>query len=121
MAWFLFAILKEENEELLASINENISDISLEKFEEISGLGLQAIVEGDAYKLGNWDFINTDKEKGTEVADATQIFVSKNANILGRFTIENKYRDGISDVIGYLKKRFNFSILTGDNKTEEKR
>lgn len=106
---------------LAESIQENVSDISLGKYEEVSGAGLQAVVEGDAYKLGNWDFVNSENEKEIDLADATQIFVSKNATILGRFTIENKYRDGISDVVGYLKKRFNFSILTGDNKTEEKR
>lgn len=106
---------------LAESINENISDISLDKFEEITGSGLQAIVEGDSYKLGNWDFVKTGNENQYELSDSTQIYISKNANVLGRFKIENKYRDGISGVINYLKKKFHFSILTGDNKNEEQR
>ena len=106
---------------LAESIHENVGDISLEKYQEISGAGLQAVVEGDSYKLGNRDFVSAKKEKGAELADATQIFVSKNADVLGRFKIENKYRDGLDSVIDFLKSRFSYSILTGDNKTEEQR
>ena len=106
---------------LAESIHENISDISLEKYEEITGSGLKASVGGDAYKLGNWDFVNSGNEEVRELADATHIFVSKNANLIGRFKIENKYRDGIDKVVHYMKSKFGFSILTGDNKTEEKR
>ena len=106
---------------LAESIQETIGEVSLNKFEEVSGAGLQAVVNGDDYKLGNWDFVNSDDENGIDLAEATQIFISKNTNILGRFTIENKYRDGIGDVIGYLKGRFNFSVVTGDNKIEENR
>ena len=106
---------------LAESIQENISNISLEKYQEITGEGLQAVVEGNTYKLGNWDFVTMDIRNKEELADATQVYVSKNSNFLGRFKIENKYREGIQDVISYLKERFRFSILTGDNKTEEQR
>jgi len=106
---------------LAESIDENTSDISLEKYKEITGSGLQAVVEGDAYKIGNWDYVNSGKEKVREVIDATQIFVSKNERMIGRFSIANKYRNGIEDIVMLLKNRFNFSILTGDNKSEEKR
>lgn len=106
---------------LAESIDEHTSDISLEKYEEITGAGLQAIMEGDAYKLGNWDFVNSDKNGVRNVVDATQIFVSKNDQVLGRFRIENKYRNGIDRVVSFLKDRFKISILTGDNKTEEQR
>jgi len=106
---------------LAESIDENTDNISLEKYEEITGAGLQAIVGGDAYKLGNRDFVAKDSNNSHALTDATQIFVSKNNQLLGRFKIENKYRDGIREVVASLRSKFNFSILTGDNKTEEKR
>ena len=106
---------------LSESINESTSNISIKKYQEVVGSGLKAELEGEAYKLGNWDFVNTEGEKLTDTVDATQIFVSKNARILGRFKIENKYREGIKELVAYLKERFRFSILTGDNTTEEKR
>ena len=106
---------------LAESIEEDINNISLEKYEEITGSGLQAKVEGDAYKLGNWDFVNDGKSKRLEVADTTQIFISKNAQVLGMFKIQNKYRKGIKELVRDLKKKFKLSILTGDNKMEENR
>ena len=106
---------------LAESINESTNNISIKKYQEVVGSGLKAELEGEAYKLGNWDFVNTEGEKLTDTVDATQIFVSKNARILGRFKIENKYREGIKELVAYLKERFRFSILTGDNTTEEKR
>ncbi len=106
---------------LSESIDQKTDNISMEKYLEVSGAGLQAIVEGDAYKLGNWDFVNTGENNSLEKSDATQIFVSKNAKLLGRFKIENKYREGLKGIIEYLKSRFNISILTGDNKNEEQR
>jgi Cu+-exporting ATPase len=106
---------------LAENINEKTGNIRLEKFEEITGSGLQAVIEGDNFKLGNWDFVS---EKGAEkavVKDATQIFITKNTRLLGRFKIENKYRAGIKDVVVRLRDRYKFSILTGDNRTEEQR
>jgi Cu+-exporting ATPase len=106
---------------LAESIDENTSGISLERYEEITGSGLQGVIDGDAYKLGNWGFVNAGKEKEKDFTNATQMYVSKNEQLLGRFRIENKYRDGIGEVVGYLKERYRFSILTGDNRTEEQR
>ena len=106
---------------LTESIKENTSDISLERYEEISGAGIKAVVQGQKYILGNWDFVNADEASNLENADATQIFVSKNEDLLGRFKIENKYREGIKGVIDYLKDKYSLSIVTGDNETEERR
>ncbi len=106
---------------LANSINEKTDNISLKKFEEITGSGLSAEIDGDNYKLGSWDFINRNQEMDVTVKDATQIFISKNTQLLGRFKIENKYRDGIDEIVERTKKYFQFSILTGDNRNEEKR
>jgi len=40
---------------------------------------------------------------------------------LGRFKIKNKYREGIKDLVANLIKRFQITILTGDNTMEENR
>lgn len=106
---------------LAESIHENASDISMDKFQEIAGSGLRADVEGNTYKLGNWNFVNDGGNNNQDTTEATQIYVSRNDALLGKFKIENKYREGIKGVVAYLKELFNFSILTGDNKTEEKR
>lgn len=106
---------------LAESIDENVSDITLEKYEEIAGSGLQAEVGGDWYKLGSKAYVSPEEPISGNTAEATQIFVSKNEHILGQFKIENKYRAGISEILSTLKKRFQLSILTGDNRSEESR
>lgn len=106
---------------LADSIDEKTDNITLEKFQEITGSGLQAVIEGDNYKLGNWNFVKESDEEKASIKDATQIFISKNTQLLGRFKIENKYRHGIKEIVERLRDRFGFSILTGDNKTEEQR
>ena len=106
---------------LAESIDETTDNLSLEKFEEITGSGLQAVIAGDAFKLGNSEFVKTPGTERRIVKDSAQVFISKNTKLLGRFKIENKYREGISQVVKQLGSRFKFSILTGDNKSEEQR
>ena len=106
---------------LAESINESTDNITLEKYAEITGAGLQAEVAGHFYKLGNWDFVREKEEENPASSGATQIFVSKNRKVLGMFRIENKYREGIREVAEELKKSYRFSILTGDNESEEGR
>ncbi len=106
---------------LTQSIDEKTDNISLKKYREITGAGLQAEVGGDAFKLGSHDFVQDGKAKGPDQTEATQIYVSKNDQLLGKFKVENKYREGIREVVASLRDRYDFSILTGDNKSEEQR
>jgi Cu+-exporting ATPase len=106
---------------LADAIQEDSDNVSLKKFQEITGAGLQAEIEGDEYKLGSWSFVSNGAAEKQLVKDSTQIFIAKNAKLLGSFKIENKYRKGISEIVEKLRDRFKFSILTGDNKSEEVR
>ncbi len=106
---------------LVSSIDEGINNISMEKYMEIPGAGLQAEIEGDNFKLGSLNFVSPKTNKSDFKSETTQIFVSKNDTVLGSFKIENKYRDGIGNLITFLKSRYSVSILTGDNKSEEQR
>ncbi len=106
---------------LVGSIDEVSDHISLEKYHELPGAGLQASIGNDSYKLGSLEFVTQNGTKNNAQDSATQVFVSKNAQLIGRFRIENKYREGIGSLVSQLKSRFSFSILTGDNKMEERR
>lgn len=85
------------------------------KFDEIPGLGITGVVYGNLIKVGSKEFVNQRLE-----ADiiTTKIFVSINEETLGYFSIVNSYREGISDVIKSLGKRFKLSLLSGDNEGE---
>lgn len=106
---------------LAQSINEESDNISIEKYLELPGSGLQAEIGTDHYRLGSLEFVSR-ADAGENAPDrSTQVFVSKNEKLIGRFMIENKYREGVGELVKQLKSRFSFSVLTGDNKSEEPR
>ncbi len=106
---------------LASNIEGDSNNLQLEKYKEIPGAGLQAEIDGDNFKLGNLNFVSLEKDNLYAKSETTQIFVSKNDHVLGSFKIENRYREGIGKLIKFLKSRYNISILTGDNKSEEQR
>jgi P-type Cu+ transporter len=86
------------------------------KFDEIPGLGITGVVYGNVVKVGSKEFVN----HTTEVDNiSTKIYVSVNDEILGFFTVTNSYREGISEVVKSLNKRFRLSLLSGDNEGEK--
>ncbi|NWG26971.1 MAG: heavy metal translocating P-type ATPase metal-binding domain-containing protein [Ignavibacteriaceae bacterium] len=96
------------------------------KFDEIPGLGISGVVYGNHVKVGSKDFVG---ESGNKVGfneddmhssnHATRSFVSINDEVLGFFTVTNSYREGIGEIIKSLSKRFNLSLLSGDNEGEK--
>ena len=105
---------------LADSIDGQADNITLKKYSEITGAGLQAEIGGYFYKLGNQNFVLEDAGEAPSPS-TTQIFISKNKKVLGSFKVENKYREGIGEVVEKLKGSYRFSILTGDNESEESR
>jgi Cu+-exporting ATPase len=106
---------------IAASIDAETDNIRIGKFEELVGAGLRAVVDGDNYKLGSPNFVDDSANPTAAANDGAEVYISKNDVLLGRFKIENKYREGIPDVVSQLKKRFTLSMVTGDNKSEEQR
>jgi len=69
----------------------------VEDFEEIPGLGIRGIVNGQLIEVGSGKFVHagTDKPAGT--------YVSVEGNILGRFESKSSFREGLMDVLKYFK------------------
>jgi Cu+-exporting ATPase len=96
------------------------------KFDEIPGLGITGVVYGNTIKVGSKEFITestTDSIHRTasmhSSIHATNSFVSVNDEVLGYFTVTNSYREGISEVIKSLSKKYKLSLLSGDNEGEK--
>ena len=86
------------------------------KFDEIPGLGITGVVYGNQIKVGSKEYVNHKKEDGNI---STKIFISVNDEVFGYFTVTNSYREGISEVIKSLSKKFKLSLLSGDNEGEK--
>lgn len=93
-------------------------------FKELSGKGIEAVIEGNNVKLGSALFA-ADNNKILLNNDNTaskldsRIFLSINGSIKGFFSINNIYRTGLENIITSLKDKFRLAVLSGDNEGEK--
>ncbi|MEW6506508.1 MAG: heavy metal translocating P-type ATPase metal-binding domain-containing protein [Bacteroidota bacterium] len=96
---------------------QNVNVKTVDSFNEITGEGITAIVNGKQIKVGSEFFITGLKNT---YGNNTQVFVSIDGNMIGSFSISNKYREGLKEIIYSLEKQFDISLLSGDNDSEKK-
>ncbi|HQW43646.1 MAG TPA: heavy metal translocating P-type ATPase metal-binding domain-containing protein [Chitinophagaceae bacterium] len=89
--------------------------IEVTGFKEITGKGIEGLVNGDLLKLGSYSFVtgNTDRQLGTS------IFISTENKLCGYFLFSNHYREAVPDLINKLKGNYRLSVLSGDNEAEK--
>ncbi len=89
--------------------------ITLDRFEEHIGKGIEAQHEATHLKIGSASFVG--QSDNTEVLNTT-VHVSSNDTYKGKFTFYNSYRKGVSKLFNQLKAHFDLVILSGDNEGE---
>jgi Cu+-exporting ATPase len=96
------------------SIHQNknyVPDLFLEE----AGKGLSAKFGENSIKIGSSDFVGiSDKIENPH----THVFVSINNQVKGFFQINNKYRDGLKEIINELNTKYQIHLLSGDNSNE---
>lgn len=102
------------NRMLYDFLTEN-NDSKIEDFKEIVGKGIQGVIGGVKYVLGSSVFLQTTKSQLNE----TNIYVSVNGVVKGRFVFKNSYRKGLETVFTSLSKYYDLVILSGDNEGEQ--
>jgi Cu+-exporting ATPase len=90
--------------------------LSATGFMEEIGQGIKGEIDGHDLMVGNAGFA-TGKEHLTD-SEAARIFVSIDGRAKGYYLIRNRYRKGISEVIGKLQGRYRLHLLSGDNEAE---
>jgi Cu+-exporting ATPase len=115
----LKALFGQSNHPLSRWIDEHLVAPMVEasEFEEQSGSGIEALINGERYKAGSARYIGADDPQ----ANTSRVYVSRSSEILGHFEIRNKYRAELPQVLGELKKDGPVSIMTGDIEAEEMR
>ena len=89
------------------------------KYTEETGKGISGIVYGHIVKIGTSEFLNhLETGKNNNVLQ-TKTFVSIDSEFIGEFILLNSYRETISETIKNLSKRFQLSLLSGDNAGEK--
>jgi P-type Cu+ transporter len=88
--------------------------ISLDSFLEEKGQGISSSVAGKAVKIGSAAYCGAQPIEGVSAS-----FVKIDDQILGYFTFEVGYREGIFEVLHNIKEKYTLHLLSGDNDREK--
>jgi len=92
---------------------------SVENFEEISGKGIQGLIEGRSIKLGSAKWLGLQEDASDAEDMKTRVFLSVNDEVRGSFLIANVFRKGLRPLLSDLKKQFSMYLLSGDTEREK--
>ena len=115
----LKTMIRSSNHPLSRALNEVIqadafSD-SITDYQEIIGKGIEGKVRGKMYKIGSENFVTTNEQN----FQTTNIFIKIDAEVKGYYQSKNTYRNHVENVFAALGKKYQMSILSGDNEGEK--
>jgi Cu+-exporting ATPase len=110
----LRAIFAQSNHPLSRIISNYLpyqDSLKVQNYEELTGKGLKANCMNNEYRLGSAQWL--------EVADHEQIettvYIEKNSQIMGYFSVSNHYRKGLKTLLNKLKENYQMSMISGDH------
>ncbi|WP_281239289.1 MULTISPECIES: heavy metal translocating P-type ATPase metal-binding domain-containing protein [Flavobacterium] len=112
-------VLRASNHPLSRMLYDFLPDtkrIKLDFFEEFTGKGIQAAVEGVTVQLGSADFVNASSK---EVIQQTTVHIKIGNEYYGKYIFNNEYREGLSELFTKLSSEYKIKVLSGDNEGEQ--
>ena len=109
---------KNSNHPIAKSILKKYEEISkeienVEKFEEVSGKGIQYQYEGKTIKIGNAEFTNADKENIV----GTVLYLNIDGTVVGKIVLTDEIKPSTKETMEKLHKLgINTKMFTGDKK-----
>ena len=91
--------------------------LKLDHFEEITGKGIQATINGTTIQLGSDSFVGANEDNAIQ---QTSVHITINENYIGKYVFNNQYREGLSSLFAHLSQGYQLKILSGDNEGERK-
>ena len=114
----LKAILRQSNHPLSRTLYDSIFSLGIsetDSFEEITGKGMRATIDGKTYLVGSANLV---EYKSEEEINQTRVYIKIDSEIKGYYLFENIYRSSLSRVFEAFGKA-KITILSGDNSGEE--
>jgi len=99
---------------------DHLKDYTSEKvaeFNELVSLGISGWVEGRLLKIGSAGFVFNGKAEN--ISTSTEVYVSIDGIVKGRFVLSNQYRKGLNEMIQSLSADYDLHVLSGDNDAEK--
>ncbi|CAM3505235.1 heavy metal translocating P-type ATPase [Flavobacterium chungbukense] len=91
--------------------------ITVESFQEITGKGILAVIEGKEIKIGSGEFVDNIVADGSEI-EKTSLHIKIDNFYFGKFTFQNQYREGLEKLFSTLSREYEIKVLSGDNDGE---
>ncbi|KAF2517807.1 heavy metal translocating P-type ATPase [Flavobacterium foetidum] len=91
--------------------------LNVEDFQEITGKGILAVVDGKEIKIGSGQFVDDIVADGSEI-EKTALHIKIDGVYFGKFTFQNQYREGLEQLFVTLSKDYEIKVLSGDNDGE---
>lgn len=92
--------------------------IQVSDFEEFTGRGVTAKINGRLIEIGKLSFIAPGHGE-PQSTQGSNVFVSIDGEYRGKFILKNNYRKGIRETIENLRQQFDLYVLSGDNEKEK--
>lgn len=91
------------------------SKVKVSDFEEITGKGIQANVDGNQILIGSTSFVGKQEENSI---GQTTVHIKINEVYFGKYIFNNQYRDGLATLFKNLCTNYEIKVLSGDNDGE---
>ncbi len=116
------SVARQSTHPLSTALYNHFKDIEthyVSDFDEVPSGGVEGKIGAFLIKLGSEAFVCGDNL--TQDFLQSQVFVSIDGACRGYFRLENKYRQGLSNLIDELGKSYELHLLSGDNEGEKER
>ncbi len=120
MILMIKSLVRHSTHPLSAALFQNLEGenyYEVENFIEIPAMGISGNVNGIKMNVGSRKFVTGKDDKNESLK--TEVYVYYKDRILGLFQMENRYREGLPEVIENLKKTNDLHLITGDNESEK--
>lgn len=111
----LASLCRNSNHPLSREIIKWLGDVqmvNIENYEEVVGRGQSGKFQDYSIKIGSASYVNTAKVD----LEGSVVYVMINDVLKGYFTLEQSWRNGLSEVINELKgESYNLHLISGDN------
>ncbi|WP_394760363.1 heavy metal translocating P-type ATPase metal-binding domain-containing protein [Flavobacterium sp.] len=92
-----------------------VKHTKINHFEEITGKGIQAQINGIEIQIGSASFVQKLEEKSIQ---QTSVHIKINDVYLGKYIFNTQYREGLETLFKNLNTNYEIKVLSGDNEGE---
>lgn len=112
-------VLRGSNHPLSRMLYDSLPELKsvvITDFEEITGKGIRAKIDGLEILIGSAAFAGS-TEENTVLQTAVHITINK--EYYGKYIFNNQYREGLEELFKSLKGNYQIKVLSGDNEGEK--